>query len=64
MFPTLQTYVDPSNPNHASLEAKNLITLADLNNDGKLSLEEVLDNTDLFLGSKMVDTRRNFHDEF
>ncbi len=63
-FFILQTYVDPSNPNHASLEAKNLIALADTNNDAKLSITEVLENMDLFLGSKMVDTGRNFHDEF
>jgi len=60
----LQLYVDPHNENHAHLEADNLIQLADLNSDGKLSIDEVLDNAELFLGSKMVDTGRNFHDEF
>ena len=60
----LQVYVDPHNENHAQLEADNLIQLADENSDGKLSMTEVLNNAELFLGSKMVDTGRNFHDEF
>ena len=59
-----QTYVDPQNPNHARLEAENLISLADEDHNGKLSLSEVLDNAELFLGSKVVDTGRSFHDEF
>jgi calcium-binding protein len=59
-----QLYVDPDNENHAHLEADNLIQLADQNSDGKLSINEVLENAELFLGSKMVDTGRNFHDEF
>ncbi len=59
-----QTYLSPGNPNHAALEAKNLIQMADINDDGKLTIDEVLSNMELFLGSKMVDTGRNFHDEF
>lgn len=57
-------YVDPHNSNHAKLEAENLIRLADLDGNGQLSLNEVLENAELFLGSKMVDASRNFHDEF
>ena len=60
----VQIYFDPHNVNHARLEADNLIRMADSNNDGKLSVEEVLDNTELFLGSKMVDAKRKLHDEF
>lgn len=60
----LKVYVDPHNENHAHLEADNLIQLADENSDGKLSMSEVLNSAELFLGSKMVDTGRNFHDEF
>ncbi len=56
--------MDPQNPSHSRLEAENLISMADEDNDDKLSLDEVLDNAELFLGSKMVDTGRNFHDEF
>ena len=59
-----KVYVDPHNENHAHLEADNLIQLADENSDGKLSMSEVLNSAELFLGSKMVDTGRNFHDEF
>ena len=59
-----QKYVDPHNANHAKLEAENLLKLADEDHDEQLSIQEVLDNAELFLGSKMVDTSRNFHDEF
>jgi hypothetical protein len=60
----LQAYVDPKNPNHAKQEAKNLIELADTNKDLHLSLKEILENKDLFLGSKMCNAGKNFHDEF
>ena len=63
-YSCFQFYVDPRNPNHAMLEARNLIQLADNDKDNKLSLKEVLGNMELFLGSKMVDIRRSFHDEF
>ena len=56
--------MDPKNPNHAKVEARNLIQMADNDKDDRLSLSEVLENMDLFLGSKMVDTARSFHDEF
>ena len=56
--------MDPKNPNHAMMEARNLVELADDDGDNKLSLTEVLENSELFLGSKMVDTGRSFHDEF
>lgn len=59
-----QMYIDPKNPRHAKEEAETLVVLADMNHDGKLSLLEVLNKMDLFLGSKMVDTARSFHDEF
>ncbi|XP_039278902.1 45 kDa calcium-binding protein [Nilaparvata lugens] len=57
-------YIDPKNPRHAREEAITLVTLADTSHDGKLSLAEVLNKMDLFLGSKMVDTAKSFHDEF
>ncbi|XP_033224065.1 45 kDa calcium-binding protein [Belonocnema kinseyi] len=60
----LLMYIDPRNPRHAIQEAQHLIDLSDLNHDGKLNLSEILSKTDLFLGSKMVDTERSFHDEF
>lgn len=59
-----QKYVDPKNPQHSRLESQNLIELADNNKDNMVSLEEMLENVDLFLGSKVVNTGRSFHDEF
>lgn len=59
-----QNYIDPRNPNHAKIEAKNLLDLGDTNGDDRLSLKEVIDNLDLFYGSKMVNTGLSFHDEF
>ncbi|XP_015592275.1 45 kDa calcium-binding protein [Cephus cinctus] len=60
----LLMYIDPRNPRHAIQDAQHLIVLSDANQDGKLSLPEILSKMDLFLGSKMVDTERSFHDEF
>ncbi|KAG8193667.1 hypothetical protein JTE90_024030 [Oedothorax gibbosus] len=60
----LLMYNDPENPVHSKTEAKKLIRLADTNRDQVLSLQEVLAKKDYFLGSKMVDTARSFHDEF
>lgn len=56
--------MDPDNTNHAQLEAGNLIQLADDDHDGRLSIQEVLDNSELFFGSKVVNAGGNFHDEF
>ncbi|XP_029178968.1 45 kDa calcium-binding protein [Nylanderia fulva] len=60
----LLMYIDPRNPRHAIQEAQHLITLSDMNLDGKLDLLEILSKMDLFLDSKMVDTEKSFHDEF
>ncbi|XP_046396323.1 45 kDa calcium-binding protein-like isoform X4 [Ischnura elegans] len=60
----LLKYIDPSNPRHAREEAETLMVLSDADHDGHLSLREVLNKMDLFLGSKMVDAARSFHDEF
>ncbi|XP_067005126.1 45 kDa calcium-binding protein [Anabrus simplex] len=60
----LLMYIDPKNPRHAREEAETLMVLSDVNHDGQLSLPEILNKMDLFLGSKMVDTARSFHDEF
>lgn len=57
-------YIDPKNPRHAREEAETLIALADVNHDGAVSLTEVLNKMELFLGSKMVDAAKSFHDEF
>lgn len=60
----LLMYIDPRNPRHAKEEAETLMALSDVNGDNHLSLPEILNKLDLFLGSKMVDTARSFHDEF
>ncbi|XP_043266627.1 45 kDa calcium-binding protein isoform X2 [Venturia canescens] len=60
----LLMYIDPRNPRHAIQEAQHLIDLSDTDHNRKLSLSEILSKADLFLGSKMVDTERSFHDEF
>lgn len=57
-------YIDPRNPRHAIQEAQHLIDLSDTNHNSRLTLSEVLSKADLFLGSKMVDTEKSFHDEF
>ena len=63
-FCVLQKYLDPRNINNAKREARNLLELGDNNLDDRLSLIEVIDNMDLFYGSKMVNTGLSFHDEF
>ncbi|PSN30042.1 hypothetical protein C0J52_28038 [Blattella germanica] len=60
----LLMYIDPKNPRHAREEAETLLVLSDVDHDGNLSLREIFNKMDLFLGSKMVDTARSFHDEF
>lgn len=62
-FFCFKTYIDPKNPRHAKEEAETLISLADIDKDGRLSLNEIFNKIDLFLGSKMIDTGRSFHDE-
>lgn len=57
-------YSDPKNPAHSKMEARSLIALADLDDNGQLSLEEIIKKKDVFLGSKMVDPAQTFHDEF
>jgi len=57
-------YSDPQNPAHAKTEARNLIAAADSNHSRTLSLKEILDKKEIFLGSKMVNIAKNFHDEF
>ena len=41
-----------------------VVNTGDENEDGRLSLEEVLHNIHVFFGSKFVKTAPNFHDEF
>lgn len=46
------------------MEAKNLLQVADNDNNGAVSLEEVIENIDLFFGSKLVNANSALHDEF
>ncbi|KAL3283631.1 hypothetical protein HHI36_006770 [Cryptolaemus montrouzieri] len=57
-------YIAPQSPRHSEHEAEALLSLADVDKDSMLSLNEMLAHPDLFLKSKMVDTARSFHDEF
>lgn len=60
----LQRYIDPRNVHHAEKEALTLLATADSNQDGVLTLPEVLAQSHMFMASKMVDAARSFHDEF
>ncbi|KAK8743276.1 hypothetical protein OTU49_001345 [Cherax quadricarinatus] len=60
----LLRYIDPRNIHHAEKEAVNLFSAADANQDGVLTLVEVLAERELFMRSKMVDAAKSFHDEF
>ncbi|XP_047495307.1 45 kDa calcium-binding protein-like [Penaeus chinensis] len=57
-------YIDPRNVHHAEKEAVNLLAAADSNQDGVLTLVEVLAEREIFMRSKMVDAAKSFHDEF
>lgn len=59
-----QHYIDPRNVHHAEKEAVNLLAAADSNQDGVLTLVEVLAEREIFMKSKMVDAAKSFHDEF
>lgn len=60
----LLRYIDPRNIHHAEKDAINLLSAADNNQDGVLSLVEILAQRELFMRSKMVDAAKSFHDEF
>ena len=59
-----QRFIDPRNIHHAEKEALNLMSAADIDHDGVLTLMEVLGQRELFMASKMVDAAKSFHDEF
>ncbi len=59
----LLKYSNPRNPQHARHEAKELLELADTDNDNKLSLAEVLAHKAIFFGSSLLNPSRNLHDE-
>jgi Ca2+-binding EF-hand superfamily protein len=60
----LDVFLDPHNHIHAKTEAGELIDAADDNDDGRLSLEEVIKHKDLFEQSKLMDVGETFHNDF
>ncbi|CAJ0936279.1 unnamed protein product [Ranitomeya imitator] len=59
-----QEYMDPMNEYNALNEAKQMIAVADENQDHNLGLEEILKYSEYFTGSKLMDYARNVHEEF
>ncbi|CAH1240205.1 SDF4 [Branchiostoma lanceolatum] len=60
----LEAYMDPRSDQQALNEARQMIRVADANDDGKLSLAEILDNCQFFIGSKMANYAKVVHEEF
>ncbi|XP_035697091.1 45 kDa calcium-binding protein-like [Branchiostoma floridae] len=60
----LEAYMDPRSDQQALNEARQMIRVADANSDGKLSLAEILDNCQFFIGSKMANYAKVVHEEF
>lgn len=60
----LKAYLNPRNPIQIKNEAMAILEMIDDDYNGKLSKEEVKRHETEFIYSKMVETARNFHDEF
>ncbi|KAF6111271.1 stromal cell derived factor 4 [Phyllostomus discolor] len=60
----LEEYMDPMNEYNALTEAKQMIAVADENQNRHLEPEEVLKYSEFFTGSKLMDYARNVHEEF
>ncbi|XP_005404308.1 PREDICTED: 45 kDa calcium-binding protein isoform X2 [Chinchilla lanigera] len=60
----LETYMDPMNEYNALNEAKQMIAIADENQNHHLEPEEILKYSEFFTGSKLMDYARNVHEEF
>lgn len=60
----LEEYMDPMNEHNALNEAKQMIAVADENQNHSLELEEILKYSEYFTGSKLMDYARNVHEEF
>ncbi|NWX01189.1 CALU protein, partial [Caloenas nicobarica] len=50
-----KAWILPSDYDHAEAEARHLLYESDLNKDGKLSKEEIVEKYDLFVGSQATD---------
>lgn len=59
-----QEYMDPMNEHNALNEAKQMIAVADENQNHNLELDEILKYSEYFTGSKLMDYARNVHEEF
>ena len=64
IFFFLQRYLDPRNPDQAKSDTKGLIDIVDVNKDGFLSWDEIMEHKDVFIQSKVVNVKRTLHDEF
>ena len=60
----LEDYMDPMNEFSALNEAKQMIAIADENQNHYLEPKEVLKYSEFFTGSKLVDYARSVHEEF
>ncbi|XP_043919009.1 45 kDa calcium-binding protein [Protopterus annectens] len=60
----LEEYMDPMNEHNALNEAKQMIAVADENQNHQLELDEILKYSEYFTGSKLMDYARNVHEEF
>lgn len=60
----LEEYMDPMNEYNALNEAKQMIAVADENQNHHLEIEEILKYGEYFTGSKLMDYARNVHEEF
>lgn len=60
----LEEYMDPMNEYNALNEAKQMIAVADENQNHSLELDEILKYSEYFTGSKLMDYARNVHEEF
>ncbi|XP_062363648.1 45 kDa calcium-binding protein [Cinclus cinclus] len=60
----LEEYMDPMNEHNALNEARQMIAVADENQNQHLELEEILKYSEYFTGSKLMDYARNVHEEF
>ncbi|XP_077583486.1 45 kDa calcium-binding protein [Stigmatopora nigra] len=60
----LEEYMDPMNEHNALNEAKQMIAVADENQNHSLELDEILKYSEYFTGSKLMDYAKNVHEEF
>lgn len=62
-FEEVKAWIMPDDYDHSVSESQHLIHEADVNRDGVLSRQEILDKYDLFVGSQATDFGAALHDE-